>query len=1104
MKKNPPGKTGDKVNDSWVFSNTKIIQGDGKMIVMAVGKNTCVGTIGENVAGDADESSELTKKLDQMVHDISLLGIIISVVTGIIMLIIWSILHFGYGMVADEATNTPAFWADKSGEKSSWDSDTDPDFLVDVFITVVTILVVAIPEGLPLAVTLSLAYSVSKMDDKEAGQFNQVKKIDCAETMGSATTICTDKTGTLTENKMVVTSFVAAGHAPFTKEDGGAEINGLLEQAGFSKEFVSLVDDSCAINTGNKSQLQYRVEAAEIGVEAKKGSSAGWWIKQCIQDGEDEGKWQYYSTDMDLEEGATSIKWTNVDKDKQTKIDDDFLQKNGDKRDWKVSDGGNPTEGALLGMIYASGGSYPSLREQENYKGTDDKLKIGRNKKEVLKFTSNIKMMAWAVPHEGKTRLFVKGAGEVVLARSIKVLKQDGKTEEVMSEDGRKALTANLGSFADAALRTISLAYRDFSAEESQDIFNVDNEMTSDEWAAAYLQEMTLVGITGIKDPLKKGVRKAIAACFNAGIDVRMITGDNLQTAVAIALDAGILREEHFEHIDAQHPMNDKRDNDKYFTMLQNHKTIKAMTDRMRKDGKSEEFIQDFEKGCEKCRGTMELHYDGYDATTYKAEDYDPNNYKPDRVKALREHVAMEGSVFALQVHSKEFSVGHVKDKEGVAKVGEANATAYGIDVAQWKETQEAKKISCSLPEGVNQEALDDIWPRLRVMARCHPDDKLTLVAGLMESQVHENRAMMSKLEGEGYEVFTDNQVVAVTGDGTNDAQALSRANVGFAMGIAGTDVAIDACDIIIKDDNFTSVVESVKWGRNVYDSVAKFLQFQLTVNVVAVICASLGAVIYQASPLGAVQMLWVNLVMDSLGSLALATEAPTDALLNRKPYGRNMTMIQRPMKCNIIGQSIYQLAVVLFIMFYGEKFFYYSDDRGEQDNAKDGSSELISGRAAGCDATQHYTILFNTFVMMTLFNQIAARKLNNEYNLFAGITENKIFLSIMFVEFIAQIIFVQFAGNFAECYSDGLTWRQWLWCLGLGMSVWPVQCLVSFVANNTKGDPEIEAAQERAKQQVLSQRDPEPEKEKDLIDKMNASRNKSHSRYVVCTPFPT
>lgn len=158
-------------------------------------------------------------------------------------------------------------------------------------------------------------------------------------------------------------------------------------------------------------------------------------------------------------------------------------------------------------------------------------------------------------------------------------------------------------------------------------------------------------------------------------------------------------------------------------------------------------------------------------------------------------------------------------------------------------------------------------------LARSSPTDKRTLIKGIIDSTVSEQH-----------------QVIAVTGDGTNDGPALKKADVGFAMGTARTDVPKEASDIILTDDNFSSIVKAVMWGRNVYNSISKFLQFQLTVNVVAVIVAFTGACITQDSPLKAVQMLWVNLIMDTtwLASLALATESPTESLLLQKPYGRN------------------------------------------------------------------------------------------------------------------------------------------------------------------------------------------------------------------------
>lgn len=123
---------------------------------------------------------------------------------------------------------------------------------------------------------------------------------------------------------------------------------------------------------------------------------------------------------------------------------------------------------------------------------------------------------------------------------------------------------------------------------------------------------------------------------------------------------------------------------------------------------------------------------------------------------------------------------------------------------------------------------------------------------------------------------------------------------------------------IVLIDDNFTSIVKAIMWGRNVTDSIGKFLQFQLTVNMVALVCAFVGACVVKESPLRAVQMLWVNLIMDTLASLALATDKPTKDLLKRQPLGRKYPLITRRMLKNILGHSIYQLAVILFLLFAG------------------------------------------------------------------------------------------------------------------------------------------------------------------------------------------
>jgi magnesium-transporting ATPase (P-type) len=321
---------------------------------------------------------------------------------------------------------------------------------------------------------------------------------------------------------------------------------------------------------------------------------------------------------------------------------------------------------------------------------------------------------------------------------------------------------------------------------------------------------------------------------------------------------------------------------------------------------------------------------------------------------------------------------------------------------------------------------LDAILPKLQVLARSSPEDKHILVqrlnGGLMPAteeawlEAHPGRdyATEKDLLLPGYKEEWDlsrggvGEVVGVTGDGTNDGPALKAADVGLSMGLSGTDVAKNASDIIIMDDKFSSIVKAVLWGRSVFDNIRKFLQFQLTVNVVALTITFLSALAGYKPPLNAVMMLWVNLIMDTMGALALGTEPPTLALLDRSPYRRDASLISRPMWRNILVQATYQLALLVFLLNKGPQMY----------NCEDGSSH-------------HFTILFNAFVFCQVFNEFNAREIGDKFDPLATLNKSPMFLFVIGFTVLAQWFIVEFGGEFTQ--TSPLTFSEWRSTIGFG-----------------------------------------------------------------------
>ena len=402
-------------------------------------------------------------------------------------------------------------------------------------------------------------------------------------------------------------------------------------------------------------------------------------------------------------------------------------------------------------------------------------------------------------------------------------------------------------------------------------------------------------------------------------------------------------------------------------------------------------------------------------------------------------------------------------------------------------EKQTKQKLPVKKDAIRNMDNFKKISTNLLVMARSQPIHKYALVLGLKSLE----------------------NVVAVTGDGTNDAPALSKSDVGFSM-VDGTDIAKEASDIIIMDNNFASIVTSIMYGRSIYENIRKFLQFQLTVNFCACILVFICSCVGNETPLNSIQMLWVNLIMDSLGSLALATEPPYRELLRRKPTNRKESIINGRMWKHIVFQSIFEIAILLVLYFIAPRFvpeykknildshqtlidcFGQLPGNGNKDNILYGNKDqwskdvvttvenkdgtlfqkcefmLLSGAHFNdttlYDAYPHYmnkyggtthmTLIFDVFVCYTLFNQINCRIIDDSFNTFKRISKGILFICVTSIELAIQIALSQFGYKVFHCVENGLTFYQWLICMAISLSTMIFNIFIKIIPLEKVIDP--------------------------------------------------
>lgn len=736
-----------KFRDPFLISGSKVLAGLGDAVVTAVGPNSIHGRTMLLLRHDA-ETTPLQERLDNLAEGISKYGLLAALILFIVLFIRFCVNLGPNGNYVD------LIGAEK-GKR-----------FLDILITAITIVVVAVPEGLPLAVTLALAFATTRM----AQNGNLVRVLKSCETMGGATAICSDKTGTLTMNKMRIVKGLFAEDIEFDDTVGGhgPKFDDSLRSK-ISEDLkiylcTNITLNSTAFANGGFDEADAEAIAAQQAAMPKPS-----FFKRILS--------------------------SKSAEEERLKQNFDLLQKGEPYL-------GNKTELALLIIAQEKFGLF------ENQSLDDIRSGASKDIVQVIPFESSRKWAGVVVKIENGYRLYVKGAAEIVFKKCGYQF-SGNNVVELDDRNKREAVLTKIDEYANDALRAIALAHKDYVGDSAWPPREIVDEKTlghhhpsadPDRIWAVEDKLFTLDGLVGLQDPLKEGVPEAVLKCKQAGVTVRMVTGDNLITAKAIS------------------------------------------------------------KGC--------------------------HILTPDDLS--NEYAFMEGPTFRKLLDT---------DRKAIA-------------------------------------------PQLKVLARSSPDDKRLLVQTLREA----------------------GDVVAVTGDGTNDAPALKLADVGFSMGIAGTEVAREASDIILMTDDFTDIVQAIKWGRTVSTSIKKFIQFQITVNITACVLTFVSAVASSEgkSVLTAVQLLWVNLIMDTLAALALATDKPDDLLLNRKPNGRHTPLISVSMWKMILGQSITQLIVTFVLHFCGQQIFF-------------GKGSIIDNH----QQLQLDAMTFNTFVWLQFWKLVVTRKLD-------------------------------------------------------------------------------------------------------------------------------